>query len=473
MYKRLTREEEYTYMSERLESLTNADFFDILCERGKRVYFIGVGGVSTCSLFCLSRHFGIAASGSDGKGSDLLAALIDSGEDVTVGERAALPPDTGLIVYSHAIAESHSERVLAREKGIPEISRAEYLGKLMRCYEFRVGVSGSHGKSTVTAMIAKIFSDVGREPTVLSGAQLCASRLPFSIGTLDYLIYEACEYKDSFLSFSPSVGVFLKLELDHTDYFKDIEAISESFLSAMKRCEMIVVNADDERLISLAKRSGIEFKSYGIASSASYRYEIISDKARNMRFRLYKGREAVGEGRLPMLGSFNISNAVAAISLSMECGIDFSEAAGSLSSFFGIGRRLEVIGEYSGRKIYYDYAHHPTEIRASIRAVRSAGEGEVTLVFRPHTYSRTAGLWDEFKSALSEADRAIILDVDPVREKESHGVKAERLASECGGVYCGDVSKILSLLDSSEGDIILMGAADLEAVRKLLTEKIK
>lgn len=422
-----------------------------------------------CSLFCLSRYFGIRVCGSDRKESELIRALIDSGADIFIGERESLPEKVELVVYSHAIAKEHPERVLARKKNIPEITRAEYLGALMLCYDSRIGVSGSHGKSTVTAMLTKIFTDAGLAPTALSGAALHSSTLPFSIGSLDYLIYEACEYKDSFLSFSPTLSVFLNMELDHTDYFKDEKALAASFLKAMRRSEKIVVNRDSEPLYAIAKSSGVRLVSYGEGEGADYRYEVISQEPKNMRFSLFYREKKLGEVGLRMLGGFNIGNSVAAIAAAMESGVEFAVAAKSLGGFFGIERRLEPIGEYRGRAVYYDYAHHPTEIKASIKAVKSLSKKGVTVIFRPHTYSRTAGLWQDFVAALCEAETAILLDIDAVREKEISGVSSEKLASEIGAYYLKDMRKIDSLLQSSQGDIILMGAADLSEIKKYLT----
>ena len=460
-------------MSERVVALTNSEILSRICESGGRVYFIGVGGVSMRSLFCLCRHFGILASGSDRRGEPLINSLIKVGEDIVIGERESLPPDTRLIVYSHAIPESHPERVWGEKNGVPAVSRARFLGAFMKCYERRIGVSGEHGKSTVTAMLAKIFSDAKRSPTVLSGAALFGSRLPFQIGSLDYLIYEACEYKDSFLEFSPSLAVFLNIELDHTDYFENIDRLSESFLLAMQRAEKILVNADDPRLLSIALRSGRRVVTFGKAAFADYRYEGCSDKGGELSFKFLRGDREEGELRLPMLGEFNISNATAAIAAAIEEGIDFESAARALSVFGGIERRLENIGEYRGRKIYYDYAHHPTEIRESVRAIKGAGEGKVTVIFRPHTYSRTEGLWDGFVTSLSLADFVIMLDIDAVREEKSARVDALRLAEAVGGRYCRGESEILSLLEETAGDIILMGAGEVEGVKKLLTNGCK
>ena len=457
-------------MSYEKEALTKRQILDIISNGGGRVHFIGVGGVSMCSLFCLSRHFGIAASGSDRGCTKVTRALMDSGEDIYVGERKKLREDTKLVVYSHAISREHPERTFARENGIREVSRAEYMGALMQCYENRIGVSGSHGKSTVTAMISKIFSDAELKPTTLSGASLFNSELPFSIGSLDYLIYEGCEYKDSFLSFSPTLAVFLNMELDHTDYFADEDMLSSSFSRAMQRSLRVIVNRDDEALFSAALKSGKPLVSFGNGENADYRYEIISDEPRNMSFRLFRKNEELGTVSISMLGLFNISNAAAALTAAIESGIDFKTAAKSLSTFSGIERRLEKIGEYKERALYFDYAHHPTEIKASINAIKSAGNGKVTVVFRPHTYSRTQALWENFKSALSEADSAVILDIDAVRERGIDGISSEMLANEIGGIYCHSEAEIEAILEKTRGDIILMGAGEVEKIKKCLTK---
>ncbi len=456
-------------MSERRVSLTSEGILEKIGKVGSRVHFSGVGGVSMCSLFCLSRHFGIEVSGSDRERGELLSLLLRLGADVYVGERESLSKKTDLLVYSHAIPTDSPERRLARSLGIAEVSRAEYMGALMNCYESRIGISGSHGKSTVTAMTEKIFSDAGKNPTALSGAKLFASELPFRIGSLDYLVYEGCEYKDSFLSFSPSIGVFLNMELDHTDYFKDISALSASFVKAINRSRKAIINIDDEGLSSLMPQLLRSAVTYGKSEGAHYRYSVISDKAGALKFSLFCRGKEMGEVTLPMLGGFNIANAVAAISAAMESGIDFEVARRSLSEFSGIGRRLERIGHWRGREVFYDYAHHPTEIRASIEAVKSATGGRVSVVFKPHTYSRTRDLWGDFLSALSLADEVIILDIAAIREDRDECVCSARLAAECGAIYCSDTREIAENLASGEGAVMLMGAADLSDVKKLLT----
>ena len=443
----------------------------ILSKEGISVHFCGVGGVSMRSLFFVSRHFGIACSGSDRGCADFISYLSDMGEDAFLGEREALPKSTALLVYSHAISPDNPERVYARKMRIAEVSRAEYLGALMHCYDFRIGVSGSHGKSTVTAMLAHILKSAHMNPTVLSGASLCESESPFYIGSLDFLVYESCEYRDSFLHFSPTVALFLNMELDHVDYFKDKEELSASFLKAMHTAEICVVNIDDAGLRELImSESDIRAVTYGTSTNADYRYEIVSPEPMKMRFRLFFKNELLGEVSLGMLGTFNVSNAVAAIVGARLASLDFCEAAEAIGKFKPIARRLEHIGRYRGREVYYDYAHHPTEIKASVEALKAYTGGEITVIFRPHTYSRTKGLWDDFKKVFSEIDNVILTDISAIRENEISGVSSERLAFECGAVYASDAREILKNLELTKGDIIVMGAADLSDVIKFLKE---
>ncbi len=473
MYKRLTRGRGEIFVSNIEKALTSAEILDIVANKSGGVHFCGVGGVSMSSLFCLSRYFGAECSGSDREEGDMVRALMEIGENVYVGEKESLPEKTKLLVYSHAIDSAHSERVYARANGIFEVSRAQYLGALMQCYDKKIGVSGSHGKSTVTAMISHVLEKNAFNPTTLSGAELSGSSLSFRIGTLDYLVYEACEYKDSFLSFSPSLSVFLNMELDHVDYFTDKDRLRKSFLSAIELADKAIINIDDEGLFSLLGECGeTGIITYGRGEGADYRYEIISDEAYKMRLRMFFKEKELGEVALNMLGSFNISNAAAAIAAAHQLGIDFCECAKAISEFSPIGRRLERIGKYKGRQIFYDYAHHPTEIRASIEAVRSFSKGGVTVIFRPHTYSRTKGLWKDFLSALSCADSVILLEISAVREEAIQGITSQRLAEECGAVFVKDKREIAKNLDETDGAIILMGAADVTDVKKfLLCEK--
>ena len=453
-------------MSKNNSSWGAANIARTLNAPGAHVHFAGVGGVSMSSLFDLTEHFGISASGSDARHGEYVDALIARGADVSVGERKSLPNDATLLVYSLAVSEDDPLLCSAEARGVPCVSRAEYLGALMRCYECRIGVSGSHGKSTVTAMLARIFSYTGHRPTVMSGAAIDGQGAHHYLGSLDYLIYEACEYKDSFLCFYPSIALMLNIDYDHVDYFDSLDAVESSFLCAARRAERTMLCGDDERLMKIAKKLHTPPILFGKGRDLDYSYDVISDTPRAMRFIMYRHGTPLGEITISMIGAFNIINAVAAISCALECGISFSDCSAALRSFYGIGRRLERIGEMSSRPVYYDYAHHPTEIREGIKAVKCDTGMPVTVIFGPHTYSRTEKLWTDFVAALSCADHVILTEIDAIREPSREGVSSSALARECGGVLADDAARLVKALAESEGAIVIMGAANMDWVKK-------
>ena len=442
---------------------------DILKKKNARVHFSGIGGVSMYSLARLSLELGISVSGSDRFHGDRVHDLVTRGVSVSTGHSADNVRGADVLVYTHALGEKNPELLAAAELGILTVSRAEYMGYLMMKYKSRIGVSGSHGKSTTTAILERIFSEALTDPTVLSGAALeCAE--PIRLGGDDILIYEACEYKDSFLSFSPTIALALNLELDHTDYFESIEALRTSFEKAMsKAAKFAVVNYDDENLLKIVNnvKKRTKVVTFGQNPGAEYRYFITSFAEVGFEFSLYKFGEELACFKLNVPGIHNVSNAVAAIIIAIEFGLDIPTVRRAVSSFSGIAGRLEKIGERRGRAVYYDYAHHPTEIAASINAVKLLCHEPVTVVFKPHTFSRTKSLWEDFRSSLSLADHVILTDIYPAREDPIEGINSRRLAEEIGehAVFSPDSEVTQRLDEQSKGCIVLMGAGDLDAVR--------
>ena len=455
-------------MSKMNSSLGIENILRILSNGEGSVHFSGVGGVGMCSLFCLAQNFGIKVSGSDRASNDALSHLMSLGADIVIGARNELPSATKLLVYTLALDEQDKELFLAKEKKIPTVSRAEFLGALMECYRERIGVCGSHGKSTVTAMLYLIFSKASLSPTVLCGAALPNQKLPFSFGALDYLIYEACEYKDSFLCFSPTASLFLNLELDHVDYFSSVEQLENSFLRAINNSKLAVINYDDDRLLKLSKKATAKIIGYGKHRDADFRYRVVDNRPYGMRFDMYKKTDYLGRIELSMLGEFNISNAAAAATIALALGVSFDNVRDALESFQGIERRLEKIGEYHDRTVYYDYAHHPTEIKESILALRKLSKGAVTVVFGAHTYSRTKVLFSDFVSSLSLADYVILTDIYGAREEKIEGISIELLGEKIGAQLCPRVKEISEKLENTEGIIVIMGAADMTDLKNFL-----
>ena len=441
---------------------------DAISKKPSSVHFIGVGGVSMYSLFNFTSRLGIAVSGSDKSSSERTEKLIKKGFDVKVPENREALLRATLAVYSLAVSENDSEIRLAEELGIPLVSRAEYLAYVSEEYKTKISVSGSHGKSTVTAMITKILSDASLSPSALSGAALAGICEPYIFGKRDYLVFEGCEYKDSFLRFSPDFSVFLNLELDHTDYFKSFDDIKRSFFSAMQRADTCVVNKDDAELFSLAVASGRSVKSFGIENDADFSAKDLKSDCGFYSFSVLKDGKALEEIKLSVLGRFSVYNALAAFSLAFTLGVEPSIISKSLSQFSGIERRLELIGKKeNGAPIIYDYAHHPSEIKSGIMALRESYKGKITVVFKPHTYTRTRDLFDEFAISLGFADKVYLSAIDAIRETEIEGVSSENLARAIGGgAKALSDEEIAKEVSASSDAVIIMGAANLDKIKR-------
>ena len=427
------------------------------------IHFIGVLGAGMLPLANLLISRGYRVSGSDRREPSF---PLPQGIEFWQGhEPERIAPDA-LCVYSLAIPEDDVERAFATSRGQTVISRPRLLGMLVAEYAASVGVAGSHGKSTVTAMLSHLLADLS--PTVLCGADIGEHGLVR--GGDGLLVYEACEYRDAFLATQPTVALLLNLELDHTDYFADIHALERSFARFSASAELTVYNADDESLLRIMQGTEANAVSFGASSLADYRYEILS-VSDVTRFAVYHRGEPLGEFCLQLPGSFNLKNALAAIALATELGVPADTAARRLAGFRGIPRRLERIATRSGYPVIYDYAHHPTEIAAGIDAVRAEGQEQVTVVFRPHTYTRTASLWDGFVRALRRADRVILLDVFAAREEAIVGIDSRNLALAIGerATYArSDTEAALLLLEQPPCATMLMGAGDLDGVKKIL-----
>ena len=445
--------------------------FDI---SGAKVHFIGIGGISMASLARLSIISGAEVSGSDrylGENTHILASM---GAKIMAGHNSEnIPENTDLIVYSNAISESNPELAYAIESGIPAVSRPRFMGAMMQQYRRKIGISGTHGKSTTTAMIDAIFTLAGKNQTTLAGEDIPCVGSALRVGSKDDLIYEACEYKDAFQMFSPTIAVALNMEMDHVDYYKDEKSLKNSFVMALsKATDFALINEDDENLFKIKKRIATKVITFGSNDISDYRYSILSFGDGSYTFSLTKHGKIIGIFKISLMGSFNVINACAAAIVAIECGINVKVIIEALRSFGGVKRRLEPVGNHSGRAVIYDYAHHPTEVRNSINAVRGAyGEG-VTVVFKPHTFTRTEYFWREFIQALSMADYVVLTDIYPARENPIFGVTSENLAKAIGpkAIYAKD-SEILSVIDhNTYGTIIVMGAGDLADVKRMLVE---
>ncbi len=440
-----------------------------IVSRAGSVYLIGIGGVSMSCLAEMSLALGLRVGGSDRTPSSITQHLEACGITVDYGHDASHIEGYGAVVFTLAIDAQNPELIAAKEKGIPTISRADYLGYLMSGYNARIGVSGMHGKSTTTAMLAQIFSEAEKRPTVVSGAALSQTEGCYRAGGKDSFIYEACEYMDSFLCFQPTVQIILNVELDHTDYFADIHAVCRSFEKALARLPAngyAILNADDELTASLACTA--KRITFGIQNEANVTAERIENDGGYYSFDLVADGKNLVRITLAIPGYHNIYNALAASAAALQSGVSPESIRLALSVFRGAARRMEYHGSLDGVEIYEDYAHHPTEIRAALKAARDMKKGSLFCVFQSHTYSRTAELFDGFIDALTLADHALILPIYAARETDTRGVSGEKMAlalkergtSADHADSFSDAADFLRAHAKEKDMVIVMGAGD-------------
>ena len=448
-----------------------------MLEHCESIYFIGIGGINMSSLADISLRRGFRVGGSDRAPSALTEKLVSHGILVNYSHERENIDGYDAVVYTVAIAPDNPEYVTALERGIPCISRADFLGYVMTGYERRVGVSGMHGKSTCTSMCAETFIDAGVSPTVLSGAELDTMDGAYTVGEGGDFIFEACEYMDSFLDFNPTVAVILNVEMDHVDYFHSIEQIRSSFAkyaSITGEDGYAVANIDDENVcLSLSDYTGT-LVSFGIESdSPTFRAVNISCARGRYSFDVLKLGEYFCHVDLSVTGYHNIYNALACAAAADLCGLSPEDISRGLAKFRGAKRRMEYRATLDGADIYEDYGHHPTEISMTLAGAKGLAEGRLICVYQPHTYSRTKALFDDFSRAFDAADRVLLCDIYAAREIDDGTVSSSLLSEAIGerATYCGDIESTARALrkELREGDLtIVMGAGDIYKVFDVL-----
>ena len=443
--------------------------------RVRKVFFCGIGGINVSSLAHITLKEGYAVAGSDRQKSNLTEALAAEGAEIFYEHNADNVDSCQAFVYTVAISPDNPEYVRAGELSIPRISRADYLGDIMTKYKNRIGVCGTHGKSTTTAMCASIFEAAGREPTVMCGAELGSCGTAYRAGESNDFIFEACEYMDSFLDFNPTVALVLNVELDHVDYFHSIEQMRASytkFASLTGDGGAAVYNADDENAEEAMRTFDGRCVSFAIDNeSADFRGVNLTERKGRFSFDVLKKGEFFTHVELTAAGRHNVLNALGAAASADLLGVSADDIALGLHLFSGTKRRMEFKGSFNGADIYDDYAHHPTEIRASLGAMRSFGEGRLICFFQSHTYSRTHALLDDFADALRLADLSVIAPIYSAREVNVSGVSQYALAERIGkgAIACEDFAECEAKLRefAQNGDtVVIMGAGDLPKILK-------
>lgn len=457
-------------------SYSKTQIEDIL-SKAERIFFIGIGGVSMSSLAHISAENGFKVSGSDRTQSAVTEKLKSDGIEIFTGHDANNISGADVVVYTAAISEDNPEFTAAINNNIPLIYRADYLGYIMSKYDTRIGISGMHGKSTVTSMTSEIFMTAGKDPTVVSGAAMKSLEGgTYRRGINDYFIMEACEYCDSFLSFTPNIAVVLNIEMDHPDYFESLDQIKNSFSEYLKIANngYAVVNWDDENVRSCCKDyMGKLVKIGRNSSNVDYKPENITYDKGYPEYDLIKADELIAHVKLSVTGEHNIINSVAAAAVADICGVSGRDIEKGLHKFEGAARRMEYRGKiFNGRaELYDDYAHHPTEIKSTLAGAKKAFKNGIWCVYQPHTYSRTEELFDEFTKSFDGVN-VIYSDIYAAREVNTTGISSKMLAEKTdSAVYLDSFESIAKYLDENVKDgetVIVMGAGDIIKLSEML-----
>ena len=438
------------------------------------VHFIGIGGISMSGLaeILLEEHFTI--SGSDARVSDLTRHLEHMGVTVYYGQAASnIKEGVDLVVYTAAIREDNPEFLRARELNIPMMSRAELLGQIMDNYENSIAIAGTHGKTTTTSMISQILLAAKADPTITVGGILKALDGNLRVGKSNIFVSEACEYTNSFLHFYPKYSIVLNVEAEHLDFFKDIQDIRHSFhqfLSNTKKDGAILLNGEIDNYKELTEGLPNEVITFGLTDSCDYHpADITFNEKACASFTAMHHDTPVMKVSLNVPGMHNVSNALAAIALALDLKIPVEAIVAGLSAFGGADRRFQYKGTVDGITVIDDYAHHPTEIRATLTAAKNYPHKRLVLVFQPHTYSRTKAFLNDFADVLSLADVVVLADIYAAREKNTYGISSKDLLEvlEKKGTDCHyfpsfeEIEKFL-LKNCMNGDLLItMGAGDI------------
>ena len=397
------------------------------------VHFIGIGGISMSGLaqILLKEHFTI--SGSDNKETPLTRQLEKNGARIFYGQKASnIIEGIDVVVYTAAIHEDNEEYQAALQKGLPMLSRAELLGQLMANYKTPIAVSGTHGKTPTTSMLSHILLAGDLDPTISVGGILHAIGGNIRVGNSDLFVTEACEYTNSFLHFLPKISIILNIDADHLDFFKDLNDIRSSFqkfAQLLPADGALVINGSIPDLDSFTKDLPCRICTFGMDSSFDYgAVNIAYDKKGSASFDFVKEGIFVDRVSLSVNGEHNVQNALAALAVADLLNIPLETAKKGLKDFQGTDRRFEHKGEFQGVTVIDDYAHHPTEIKATLEAARHYPHRELWCVFQPHTYTRTKALFPEFADALTGADHVVLADIYAARETDTLGVSSEDLA---------------------------------------------
>jgi len=445
----------------------------------KKIHFVGIGGIGMSGIAEVLLNLGFTVTGSDLRKSDISVRLEGLGAQIFYGHRSENVRDVHVVVVSSAVRSDNPEVQEAKRRLIPVIQRAEMLGELMRM-KYSVAVAGAHGKTTTTSLVASILRKAGLDPTCVIGGRLNSLGTNAKLGSSQYLVAEADESDGTFLILFPTIAVVTNIDLEHLDFYKDIDEIKAAFLAFVNKVPffgLVILCIDNENLASLIPSLKRRYTTYGLSEKADLRAVDLRHEGFNTRFGVVHQGLTLGDVNLSTPGVHNVVNALAAVAVGLELDVPFATMREALEEFSGIHRRLELKWN-NGIKLIDDYGHHPTEIRATLSAIRSMWKGRIIVAFQPHRYTRTKALLDEFVASFNDADVLIVTEIYAASEERIEGVSGRLLADRVRSGGHGNVQFLATKEEvvravaeqARPGDMVVtLGAGDIYKVGEELT----
>lgn len=459
--------------------------FNFVLENHKysHVHFIGIGGISMSGLAEILLNKGYKVSGTDTKYNPIIQRLENLGAKIYINHHKDNIVGADLIIYTDAISSDNEELEAAYESGIETTDRATFLGALMKNYPYSIAVSGTHGKTTTTSMIASITNHGILDPTVLLGGELDDIGGNVKLGSDKYILTEACEYKANILKYFPTTAIILNIDEDHLDYFNDMDHIIDTFAkygSNLEEASNLIINADDPHSQNVIEATKANVITFGISNDCDFKAEnIVFSEDGYPSFTLNIKNKEYHKIELYVMGQHNIYNSLACIATAYLHGVSMEDIVKHLSLYTGVHRRLELKGYINGVKIIDDYAHHPTEIQATLTAINNSPSGKIYCIFQPHTFTRTKILLDSFSKSFRNADQVIITDIYAAREYDNGDIHSRDLVNAVNkksgnAIYLEtfeDTEEYL-LSNIKDGDIVVtMGAGNVYLIGESILEK--
>ncbi len=451
---------------------------DKILKQVRRIHFIGIGGSGMCPIAEILHSWGYEISGSDNNDGDNITKLRDLGINVILGQKPENLKSAELIVYTDAILKDNPELIAAKNGSVPCFERAAIFGAITRMYNDCIAVCGTHGKTTVTAMLSQVLISAEKDPTCLIGGRLPLIESHGRAGKSDIFVCEACEYKNHYHELSPDTAILLNVDEDHLEFFGNLQNIKASFNKFCSLCQKSVIyNADDKNTVDTVSDLSVKKISFGYSESSDYYpANITYNKGSFPEFDvMFKGKK-IAHLKLNIPGTHNILNSLACFAAAVNVGCSYEECEKGIDAFSGAGRRFEILGEAKGITIADDYAHHPEELRVTLEAVMKMGYKTVWAVHQPFTYSRTKILFEDFAKVLQIPDRCVMTEIMGSREVNTYGIYTKDLADKIpGSVWFNTFEEVTDYIvaNATEGDIVItLGCGDIYKAAKMILKKL-